>query len=268
MQERERKAVQLNAVQIMAAALASVSAAVIGSTFGLTGTLIGAAVTSVVSTVGGALYTHSLEQARTRVRRRRNPSTGMTGRDVLPAPSAPAAPRTLSWGLVMGAAVLVFALALGLITTVEVAAHQPMARLVGSAAPGELGQAETTVGTVLQEVAEVAEVAEPMSSPDSPAQPTPSTTPERASTSVVPGVAPARTATPVPTAPTVATAGPRQSQRQSQPAPAKETPAQETPTRTATTGAPLRPTMSAAATSAAPAASTPRASTAVPSTTP
>ncbi len=69
MQEREQKAIQLSVTQVVIGALAAVSAEVVGSTFGVTGTLLGAAVTSVVSTVGSALYLHSLEQARTRIRR-------------------------------------------------------------------------------------------------------------------------------------------------------------------------------------------------------
>ena len=67
MRECERKVIQLSVTQVVVGALAAVSAAVVGSTFGLAGTLLGAAVTSIVSTVEGALYLHSLEQARTRI---------------------------------------------------------------------------------------------------------------------------------------------------------------------------------------------------------
>src|SRR5918998_3183495 len=108
MQDQAKQAVQLSVAQVLAGALAAVSAAVVASTFGLAGTLIGAAVTSVVATVAGALYTHSLERARTRIRIRRNPRTGALEQELVPSPVAP---RAISWGLVAGAAALVFALA-------------------------------------------------------------------------------------------------------------------------------------------------------------
>ena len=58
-----KPALQLSAAQIITGALASVSAAVVASTFGVTGTLLGAALSSVVSTIAAALYSHSLERA-------------------------------------------------------------------------------------------------------------------------------------------------------------------------------------------------------------
>src|SRR4051812_11721851 len=47
---------RLSPVQVLAGALAAVSAAVIASLFGVAGTVVGAAVASVVSTVGAAIY--------------------------------------------------------------------------------------------------------------------------------------------------------------------------------------------------------------------
>jgi hypothetical protein len=246
MQEREQKAIQLSVAQVLAASLASVSAAVIASTFGLSGTLLGAAVTSVVATVGGALYTRSIEQARSRIRLRRNPLTGVVERDVLP----PSTPRAFSWRLVLGAAALVFALALGTITAVEVAAHQPLARLVGHTAPV---QTETTVGTLLQEVAEPEPAVSPL------AQPTAAITPEITPTVVVPAAAPARIATPE----VLATPLPTASAPRSQPALARET-----PTSTATGVRPVKPTTSPEATSTVPPAPTLRAPSATTSPTP
>ena len=58
----------LNVTQVAAAALAAVTAALLGSQLGATGTLIGAAGASVVTTVGTALYQASLERSRQRVR--------------------------------------------------------------------------------------------------------------------------------------------------------------------------------------------------------
>src|SRR5918998_6537729 len=160
MQDQAKTTVPLSVVQVLAGALAAVSAAVVASTFGLAGTLIGAAVTSVVATIAGALYTHSLERARARIRIRRDPRTGRLERELV---DAPAAPRAISWGLVAGAAALVFALALGTVTAVELAARQPVAGLLGRTVPEPGG---TTVGTLLHEL-----------SPPAPAGPPPEPTP-------------------------------------------------------------------------------------------
>lgn len=58
----------LNLTHIAAAALAAVTAAVLGSELGATGTLLGAAGASVITTVGTAVYQASLERSRERVR--------------------------------------------------------------------------------------------------------------------------------------------------------------------------------------------------------
>ena len=250
MQERERKAIQLSVTQVVVGALASVSAAVVGSTFGVTGTLLGAAVTSVVSTIGGALYLHSLEQARTRIRRYRNPRTGAVEAVEQRPPVVPPVPRRLPWVPIVGTAGLVFALSLGLLTAVEVAANQPMAQVVGDKTPTQAGTpAGTTVGALVQEVAEVAEPVSPVpvASPAVPTasdQPTRSATPESTPTMVGPGAVPARTAAAVPTA-----TAPR-----SQPASVKER-----PTSTATASVPAKATPSTVATSAAPVGPMPQA---------
>src|SRR3712207_4577894 len=66
---REKNEGQLSALQVAAGALAAVSAAVIASFFGVAGTVIGAAVASVVSTVGAAVYTESMRRAHAGLRR-------------------------------------------------------------------------------------------------------------------------------------------------------------------------------------------------------
>jgi hypothetical protein len=144
MREQEQTKVQVSTVQIIAGALASVSAAVVASTFGLKGTLLGAAVTSIVASVGSALYTHSLHRARARIQTRFNPHTGAIERVVIRPQRMR---RPIRWGRVAGVAALVFVLAMGAITVVEVAARRPVAALVGSTSPQH---GETTVGTLLQ----------------------------------------------------------------------------------------------------------------------
>ncbi len=61
--QQRQPALGLSVAQISSGALASVTAAVVASYFGISGTLIGAAITSVVATLGGALYKQSIEQA-------------------------------------------------------------------------------------------------------------------------------------------------------------------------------------------------------------
>ena len=209
MQERERQGLQVTVAQVIAGALAAVSAAVVASTFGLAGTLLGAAVTSVVATIAGALYTHSLEQAQARLRLRRDPRTGALEHEVLPQP----APRTIAWGWVAGAAALVFALALGTLTVLEVAVDQPVAGLVGHPVPEHAG---TTVGTLMQTLAD-----DPP--PQRPAPGTPDTTP----TTGVPDTAPTGTATtgaPTRPAPTTPATTPTTAAPPPPPAPARPTP--------------------------------------------
>jgi hypothetical protein len=55
--------------QVSAGALAAVTAAVLGSKLNVAGTITGAAVASVVSTLGGALYQRSFERTRESVRK-------------------------------------------------------------------------------------------------------------------------------------------------------------------------------------------------------
>ena len=58
----------LSPLQVLGGALAAISAAVVSSYLGVAGTLIGAALASIVSTVGGALYTESMRSAHGRLR--------------------------------------------------------------------------------------------------------------------------------------------------------------------------------------------------------
>lgn len=60
----------LSTTQVMASALAAVSAAFFASWAGTAGTLIGAAVGSVIATVGAATYSYSLKRSAEAVRRR------------------------------------------------------------------------------------------------------------------------------------------------------------------------------------------------------
>lgn len=65
--------------QVLAGALAAVTAALIGSTMGVAGTVIGAGVASMVSTIGGALYLRSIERTTKGVRTVRAKVVGKSG---------------------------------------------------------------------------------------------------------------------------------------------------------------------------------------------
>jgi hypothetical protein len=54
----------IRVAQIIAAALAAVTAALLGSTLGVAGTVLGAGVASIVTTVGGEVYLRSLQRTR------------------------------------------------------------------------------------------------------------------------------------------------------------------------------------------------------------
>jgi hypothetical protein len=126
MQEPEPTQRKVDLIEIIGGALAAVSAAFVASTLGVTGTLLGAAVMSVVAAIGGALYTRSLEHAHARVRRRRTPRPG----NPEPADRAPPTPRSLPWGRVAAMAGLVFVLAIGAMTTIERTAGYPFSDLM------------------------------------------------------------------------------------------------------------------------------------------
>lgn len=67
--DQEQPRFQLSLVQVLAAVLASITSAIILSKFGVAGTYVGTAIGSAVSTVGVAVYSHTMRQARRRVGR-------------------------------------------------------------------------------------------------------------------------------------------------------------------------------------------------------
>jgi hypothetical protein len=63
-----RRGLNLSAAQVIASVLATLSAAVAASFLGVAGTLVGAAVGSVVSTMGTEIYKHYLQRSEERLR--------------------------------------------------------------------------------------------------------------------------------------------------------------------------------------------------------
>jgi hypothetical protein len=150
---------QLRVPKLLAGALAAVSGAVVASFFGVEGTLIGAALVSLLVAPAEALYTHSLVSAhkvarRSLLRRVGNQAgaseDGASENDASENDAsendASQAPQPIRWQRVAVAAVLAFGIAVAAITVVESVANQPLASLVGSRPrPG----ASTSVGVVV-----------------------------------------------------------------------------------------------------------------------
>lgn len=103
--EREpRTLLGLSMPSLAGGALASVTAAVLASRLGVSGTVMGAAFGSVVSAMGGAVYTHSLNRAQEQVvtlTRTVLPGSAPSGSDAPGSPaSAPASPSAPAVGSV------------------------------------------------------------------------------------------------------------------------------------------------------------------------
>lgn len=142
-----------NLIQVAAAALAAVTTAVLSSSLGATGTLIGAAGASVITTVATNLYQQSLEHSRDRVRglarRTRGSPTTQDGQEsdlphALPASTPPGTQwswRSMRphWSSVALGALGAFLLAMLAVTSFEWASGET----VGGNGTG------TTIGEVL-----------------------------------------------------------------------------------------------------------------------
>jgi hypothetical protein len=124
-EENEKKTgLDLKPAQIAAGALAAVTAAFLGSQLNVAGTIAGAAVASVVSTIGSALYQSSIERTRESVRR-----VGSKAWVVKPVDGETASatevdtedeePETRRWPKMAAGAVLVFVLGMLAVTGVE-----------------------------------------------------------------------------------------------------------------------------------------------------
>ncbi len=132
----------LSLTQLVAAGFAAVTATFVASYLGVSGTIIGAAVVSVASAIGNAVYGTSLRhtgyRVRTAVPRRRTPGASPpapgepeAGPPPLPAAGPRERPRvSRAWKHVALTAVAVFAALLAVVTAVELAAGRPVSDLV------------------------------------------------------------------------------------------------------------------------------------------
>src|SRR4051794_7745350 len=157
------KKTSLSAAQVAASALAAVSSAVVASFFGVAGTLIGAALASVITTVCASLYATSLKKTNERLRKvltagqPRPDRRARAGTRALPArldprrgPATTFRPR---WGRVAVYAVSVFVVAMAIVTGIELIGQQPVSALVGNSSSsgtttlGELANTSSSSGT-------------------------------------------------------------------------------------------------------------------------
>lgn len=138
MSDKETDRVRIS--QVLAGALAAVTAALIGSTMGVAGTVIGAGLASMVSTIGGALYLRSIERTTKGVRTVRAKVVGKSGGTTVlvadedpekePGDEVEAEPavaedqppeerRRLRWPMLVVASLAAFALGMLAVTGVE-----------------------------------------------------------------------------------------------------------------------------------------------------
>jgi hypothetical protein len=144
---KEKSTIRLDIkpTQVAAGALASVTAAVLGSKLGVAGTVTGAGLASVVGTVGTAMYERSIQAARSRVTSRiktnEEPPVGAshdaeTVRLMVAPPKEETGKRR--WPMMVAAVVAAFVLGMGVLTGVEL--------LGGQATSGDGNR--TTVGAL------------------------------------------------------------------------------------------------------------------------
>ena len=200
---------QLRVPKLLAGGLAAVSGAVVASFFGVEGTLIGAALVSMLVAPAEALYTHSLASAHRVARRsllRRlgdqagTSQAGESEEGESEEGASQAQPQPIRWQRVAVAAVLAFGIAVAAITVVEAVANQPLASLVGTR-PRQGGS--TSVGVVVAggDRSTPPATRAPATSTTSPAGPAPTTT---APVAVPTTTAPARTVPSTTAVPTTA----------------------------------------------------------------
>ncbi|SDN36756.1 hypothetical protein [Allokutzneria albata] len=143
---KEERKLDITTTKVVAGALAAVTAAFLGAQLGVAGTVIGAALASVVSTIGGALYEHSLDRSRNAVRDK----IGTVRTERLDAPTEviarPQPERGKPWWTrrrwwVVGATSgLAFALAMVLVTGIELIGGQPLSGNGGGSTVGKIFQ--------------------------------------------------------------------------------------------------------------------------------
>ncbi|WP_410600123.1 hypothetical protein [Amycolatopsis sp. lyj-90] len=204
--ETEKTEKQGRIVQVTAAAMAAITAALLGSTLGVAGTVAGAGLASVITTLGGELYLRSLQRTKdaalkARVvltvpgrRRVLDPSEQETVR-LTPAEEEESSERKFKprWAVIAGVSVVAFVVALVAITGFEGA--------TGKTFGGGTG---TTIGKIIgggqaqerQDKHDTPPATSPSETQDNRPENTPSTTPTPSSTPTAPTTTQAPPTTP------------------------------------------------------------------------
>jgi hypothetical protein len=209
--------------QVLAGALAAVTAALLGSTMGVAGTVVGAGLASIVSTVGGALYLRSIQRTRDGVRTVRAKVVGRAGgTTVLVTPEDPPAPgeevaaepvttpppssRRLKWPTLVAGSVLAFTLGMLAITGVEWIRGESLSGGSGTTFSGIVQRDHRDQGPDQRESPASEPSTPPSSTTTDPAPSTGSTTAPTAPTTTTPSPSGSSTP-PTTTAPTTTTGG-------------------------------------------------------------
>lgn len=201
--------------QVCASTLASVSAAVVASFFGVAGTIAGTAVVSVIATTGGAIYGHGIRKTgaklqqtqaarlahplggRQRLDATRDTDSSDADTDRAPAPGWKRWKEWLSqrrWGLAAGVAI-VFVASLAAVTLIEVVGQQPLAGISGNDPSGN-----TSIGSLFddgdQDTPDTTVTTDPSGSPTSSDSDAPSEAPEQPTTTSSPSTETTEPSTP------------------------------------------------------------------------
>jgi hypothetical protein len=157
----------LSGTQTMGSALAAVTSAVVGSFLGVAGTLIGAALGSIVATIAGALYARTLDSAAVVAKRkleRSRRSPGRQGPTEEPLEDTPLSVATAvaaekeqtrkltpkAWIKIASVSAAAFAVAIIGITAFEFGTSKPISSLVtASSTSSDDGAVRTTLGAAL-----------------------------------------------------------------------------------------------------------------------
>ena len=161
----EQSRLEINWVNSLGGALAAVSSAVVLSTLGTAGTLIGAAIGSLVITVGGAVYAHSLRVARARLAASRTVLVRTRGGGLAEVADGSDGPdggdatgaagrfdrwrqvlRELPWKRILVVSAAVFAVAMAAILAFELATGRPVASYTGGTSDSDSGTSVPGLG--------------------------------------------------------------------------------------------------------------------------
>jgi hypothetical protein len=132
--DEERERVQINGAHVAASAFAAISAAVVCSFFGVAGTILGTAITSLIVTTGGSLYSYSFRRTQARLRRLHQAGAASPPvREVLKEVRREGAGlfARVPWTLALIGSLTVFVFSIGVVTAIEAEQGETLSALLG-----------------------------------------------------------------------------------------------------------------------------------------